>query len=133
MSDIEVHVDPMNIVFARVVKICTWIGLAVMISFGLIYLMGINPYLEIPSVAENWGKPVTQFWVETKGTEIKDYSWFLSHLNRMDSLSMIGISFLALAPLVSVIAMIPKAKRPYALLLLILVAELIFSIIRPFI
>ena len=77
------------------------------------------------------GKPAYKFWYEIKGNEVNNYSWFLSHHGKMDALSMIGIFILSLTPLVSVLLIIPYAKKIYRILLLILVFELIFSIIKP--
>ena len=39
------------------------------------------------------------FWKDVKGAEVNGYSRFLLNLNRIDSLSMVGISFLSLTPL----------------------------------
>ncbi|MBE0479140.1 hypothetical protein IBX65_08520 [Candidatus Aerophobetes bacterium] len=124
-------VDAMSIIFSRAIKIGTWIGLAVMILFGLLYLVGINSYLDISCVANHWEKPATLFWQEVKGVQINDYSWFLLNLSFMDSLSMIGIFLLALTPLISVLLMIPKAQGIYKVFLSILTAELAFCIIIP--
>jgi len=132
-KDIDVAVDPMNIIFARVMKVSTWIGLIIMILFGLLYLSGINPYLDILSAYKHWGKPVALFWREVKGVEVNGYGWYLSNLGMMDSLSMVGMSFLSLIPLVSVLFIIPRAKKIYIILLSILVLEFVFSIIRPII
>ena len=129
----KIHIDPMNIMFAKVIKICTLVSIVIMIFFGSLYLAGIKPYLDPSLVVEHWGKPVSRFWKETKGIEINDYSWFLAHVNCMDSLSMIGISLLCLTPLLGIIIIMPRARKVYALLFFILIAELIFSIIRPFI
>lgn len=129
----KVHVDSVNTAFSKVMKVCTLMGITVMIVFGLLYLTGINPYLDTSSVVNHWGKPATVFWEEAKGIRVNDYSWFLFHLTFMDSLSMVGIFLLALTPLISVIVMIPRSKKIYTILLLILTAEFIFSIIRPLI
>jgi len=129
----EEPVDSMGVTFSKVTRICTLVGLLIMILFGLLYLFGLNPYMDINSVAKHWGKPAYKFWYDIKGNDVNNYSWFLSHLSKMDSLSMIGIFFLSLTPLVSVLFIIPHAKKIYKILLLILAFELIFSIIKPII
>ena len=103
MSEKEIRIDPVSLVFAKVMKIGTWVGLTIMVVCGLLYLVGISPYLDISSMTNHWGEPAAEFWKNMKGTEVNDYSWFLSHLNSMDSLSMVGISFLALTPLISIV------------------------------
>lgn len=131
MSDGKTHVDPVYITFSTVMRVLTIIGIVVMMICGLLYLAGINPYLDTSLVANNWGKSATLFWKDVKGIKVNNYSWFLLHLRFMDSVSMIGVCLLALTPLISIVVMIPKSKRIYAILLSILVAEFIFSIIRP--
>ena len=129
----KIRIDPMNIMFAKVIKICTLVSIVIMIIFGVLYLAGINSYLDPSLAMKHWGKPVSQFWKETKGIEVNDYSWFLAHGKYMDSLSMMGISLLCLTPLFSIIIITLQARKVYALLFLILIVELIFSIIMPFI
>lgn len=133
MSKKEAHLDPMNVVFSKVMETCTLIGLTVTVICGFLYLIGINSYLDASSVANHWGKPAALFWKDAKGIKVNDYSWFLFHLNFMDSMSMIGICLLALTPLISVVVLIPKSKKIYVILLSLLTAEFIFSIIRPLI
>jgi len=129
----EVYVDPMNTSFAKIMEIFTLIGLLVMVVFGILYIIGINPYVDMPSVVNNWGLSATKFWEETEGIHVKGYI-FLKHLNTMDCLSMIGIAILSLAPLASVIgSLFHSKKKIYVILLLILIAEFIFAIIRPLI
>ena len=129
----KVTVDLMDRKFSTVIKVCTLFGLLIMVIFGLLYLFGLKPYVDIDSVVKYWGKPAYKFWYEIKGNEVNNYSWFLSHLGQMDSLSMVGIFFLTLTPLISVILIIPNAKKIFKILLLILVSELIFSVIKPFV
>ena len=129
----KIHIDPTDIAFAKAIKICTLVSIIIVIFFGLLYLAGINPFLDPSLATKHWGKPASQFWKVTKGSEINDYSWFLGHINFMDSLSMIGISLLSLTPLLCIIIITPRVRKVYALLFFILIAELIFSIIMPFI
>ena len=127
----QVQIDPMNTIFAKVMEIFTLIGLIVMIIFGLLYILGMSPYVDMSSVINHWGLPAGKFWEETKGIQVKGYV-FLKHLNTMDCLSMIGIAVLALAPLLSVLGALSRAKsKIYIVLLLILTGEFIFAIIRP--
>ena len=132
MSNKEVYIDPMNTTFARVMEIFTWIGLIVMVVFGLLYLFGLSSYVDMASVVNHWGDSASKFWEETKGIHISGYV-FLHHLNTMDCLSLIGISILALAPLFALVGALFRAKGIYIVLLLILIAEFIFAIIRPLI
>lgn len=132
MPEKEVYVDPMNTIFAKVMEIFTWVGLIVMVVFGLLYLFGLNSYVSMPSAISHWGEPASKFWEEVKGVRISGYS-FLTYLNTMDCLSMIGISILALAPLLSIIGALFRSKKIYTVLLLILTAEFIFAVIRPLI
>jgi hypothetical protein len=132
MAEKKIQIAKVNLIFARVIKVITLAGLAVMTLFGLLYLFGLNAYLNIYSVIEHWEKPVTQFWSAVKGTEVNDYSWFLFSLNKADSLSMLGVALLTFTPLIGILAIIPRTKKLFLFLLCILVVEFVFSILRPF-
>jgi len=104
-----------------------------MLLFGLMYLFGVNSYLGIFLAASYWNESSDQFWVKVKGSRVFDYSWFLSNLNTTDSLSMLGIVVLCLAPIIGMGISLFKAKGVYKVFLLIIFIELIFSIIKPLI
>jgi|Deesub1362A_J573_1020465.scaffolds.fasta_scaffold00378_4 hypothetical protein len=127
----EIEVDPMNITFAKVMEIFTIIGLIAMIIPAIGYFAGVSQFVDLQDAVKHWDKPAGKFWEETKQIEISGYAWFLDNLNYMDCLSILGIVVLALAPLLSLIATIPKSKGVYVLLLTILVVEFIIAILRP--
>ena len=129
----EVEVEPMNKVFARVMEIVTYIGLIVMIVPGLLSLTGQNVYVDPMHVVNNWDKSAEEFWRDAKGIEIHGYNWFMENLIYFDSLSLIGIAILACAPMVSTLASIPYAPRAYKAILAVLLVELLFAIVRPLI
>ncbi len=127
----EVEVDPMNTIFARVMEILTFMGLIVMIIPAIGYFVGINQFVELQDAVEYWDKPASKFWEDTKNIEISGYSWFIDNLTYMDCLSIIGVVLLAITPLASLIAAIPRTKGIYTILLVILVVEFIIAIVRP--
>jgi hypothetical protein len=43
----KIYVDPANLIFAKAMEIVTYIGIAVMIIFGLLYLAGISSFVDI--------------------------------------------------------------------------------------
>ncbi len=132
----QVHVDPANLVFAKAMEIVTYIGLAVMIVFGLLYLVGFAPFVKVEHAIAHWHLPVSRFWHEVAGIHISGYGWFLKNLTKMDCLSKLGICILALAPLVGILAAWPKVgatHRVLTLLFLILVVEYLFAIFKPII
>jgi hypothetical protein len=120
-----------SMTFARVMRICTYAGLIVLFSFGILYLSGINAQYDASLIMRNWDKPVSQFWLSMRGREAQGYAWFLSHIREMDSLAMTGIVVLSLTPLIALISIVGKVKGLYLILLLILVAEFLFSVFRP--
>jgi len=132
-SDNRVEIDEKNVLFARVMKICSLVGLVVMIVFGLLYIAGVSSYLDVSRAYLHWDKPVSLFWKEITGSEVSDYSWFLSTIGHMDSLSMLGIALLAVTPLIGILFIILRSSRIYVILLSILVVEFFYSIVRPFI
>ena len=127
----EVEVDPMNTTFARVMEIFTAIGLIAMILPAIGYFAGISQFVGLEEAVTHWDDPASKFWEETKQIEISGYSWFLSNLGHMDCLSILGIVVLAITPLVSLLASIPKSRGIYTILLVILVIEFIIAIVRP--
>ena len=132
----QVYVDPANLIFARTMEIVTYIGIAVMIIFGLLYLFGLPAYVEMKDAIAHWHHPVGTFWHNVVGIHISGYNWFLKNLTCMDCLSMIGICILALAPFVAILAAWPKVgatHRVLTLLFLILVVEYLFAILKPII
>ncbi len=131
----EVRIDPLNLSFARVMELATYAGLAIMVIFGILYLVGISGFVDMKQAVANWNLPVTEFWKEVKGVEIHGYSWFLSHLTKMDSLSMLGICLLSLAPLLGLVAALLRAggQKAYVIFFLIMIVEFVFAILKPII
>jgi len=129
----EVEVEPMNKVFARVMEVMTLIGLIVMIVPGLISLTGENVYVDPIKTVQNWDKPAEEFWTDVKGIRIHGYDWFLTNLEYFDCISLVGVVILALTPIVSILATIPKAPRIYKLILTVVLVEMLFAIVRPLI
>ena len=127
----KVDVEAMNIHFAKVMEIITYIGLAIMVVPGLMYLAGVNPFVDPMKAIENWDKSAVEFWKSTKGINIHGYSWFLNNLGNMDCISVVGVAILSLAPFFSVIASTISADKKYKILLLIVIIEFIIAIIRP--
>jgi len=132
--DKNIQVGSMNISFAKSMEVVTWIGIIVMVVFGILYLIGISSFIDIKDAINHWNLSTVEFWKQTKGIEISGYGWFLNNLSAMDCLSMLGICILSFAPLIAIIAVIPKtSQRVYVILFLILAIEFLFAIIRPLI
>lgn len=129
----DVKVDPINIVFARVIEILTYIGIVLMIVPGVIYVISGSGLVDVKEVVANWDKSVKDFWIDTKKMEIRGYNWFLTNLHYFDCLSIVGVVILALAPLIAIIASITKADFKYKIMLSIVIIEFIIAIVRPLI
>ena len=78
----QVHVDPANLVFAKAMEIVTYIGIAVMIVFGLLYLFGLSSFVDMKAAIAHWHLPVGKFWHEVAGIHISGYDWFLKNLTK---------------------------------------------------
>ncbi|RMF99866.1 MAG: hypothetical protein D6726_12280 [Nitrospirae bacterium] len=133
MSENKIHVEPINISFAKSMEVVTWIGIAGMLIFGVLYLTGISSFVDMKVAISNWHEPVTEFWQATKGIEVAGYGWFLSNLGAMDCLSMIGIAVLAISPLAAMIVALGKSDKAYKIFFLILILEFLFAIVKPLI
>jgi len=129
----DVKVDPINIVFARVIEILTYIGIVLMIVPGVIYVISGSGLVDVKEAVANWDKSVKDFWIDTKKMEIRGYNWFLTNLHYFDCLSIVGVVILALAPLIAIIASITKADFKYKIMLSIVIIEFIIAIVRPLI
>ena len=128
----KVQIDPVNEAFAKATEIFTYLGIAVMIVFGLLYLVGLPGFVDMRQAVAHWQLSVDEFWRQIKGTPLYGYSWFLSHLNKMDCLSMIGIAILSFVPVFGFLAAIPKSRsKAYTIFFLILVAGFVFAVIQP--
>lgn len=81
-----------------------------------------------------WGMPACQFWEEGKGVQTGGYTWFLTRFEYTDCLAIFGVAILASAPLLSVLATIPRCSHKiYVCLMIVISLELTFSVLRPLI
>lgn len=129
----EAKIDPMNVAFGRAMEVFTYIGLVLMVVPGVIYIITGTGYIDVERVIANWDKSTDEFWNEIKGVEVRGYSWFMNNLSSFDCLSIVGIVILAVAPLVSIIAAIPKSNLKYRVILAVVIIEFMFAIVRPLI
>ncbi|WP_456371472.1 hypothetical protein [Thermodesulfatator atlanticus] len=132
----EIKIDPANIIFAKAMEVTTYIGILIMLIFGLLYLFNINSFVPMKDAVAFWNHPVSVFWHYTCNIRVHGYGWFLNNLSCMDCISMVGISILALAPFVGIVASWPKVgatHRILTLLYFVLVAEYLFAIFKPII
>jgi hypothetical protein len=128
----DLMTDPMNERFARIMSTLALVGLSVMIVFGILCILNLNSYITRDIAATHWGVPASQFWKEGKGIETGGYAWFLTRFEYTDCLAILGVAILASAPLLSVLATIPRCSRKiYAYLMIVICLELTFSVVRP--
>jgi hypothetical protein len=125
------HDERMNRRYAVSLRLGTWIGLFILLLFGSLYLAGVHPAYDVPKVLQYWDRPSTVFWEAVRGEYREGYGWFLQSLPAMDSLSMMGILLLAATPLVALIFIILRARGAYLFFIAILIAEYLYSILRP--
>ena len=129
----DFQVDPMGIAYAKAMEILTYVGLAMMLIPGVLYLFGISPFADVNTVALHWGEPASMFWKNIHDMEVHGYSWFLHYITNMDMLCIAGVAVLAMVPLFSLIASALKAKGPYKPLMILLILEFAFAIVKPLI
>jgi hypothetical protein len=130
---LDTEIDPLNRSFAAVMETGTYIGLALMLLFGLLYLAGVNPAVPGPACAANWHLPSDAYWEQATGVTPHGYGWFLGDLAKMDNLTVFGVVILALAPVLSVLAAVRHAEHICRYLLILLLIEFGFAIFRPLI
>lgn len=126
----EVRVDPMALIFAKIMTIFTIVGIVLMVVPSILYFMGQNQYISLQMASKYWHEPTAEFWKHVKGITVHGYDWIFSNLEYTDCQSMIGVLLLMLTPLLSMIAAIPKAtQKVYKILLFIAAVEFAISII----
>jgi len=127
----DVKLDGMSQTFIRVMEFLTVIGLVVMIIPAIGYFAGIRQFVDVKETVRHWDKPASKFWEETRQINVDGYSWLRDNITYTDCLSILGIIVLMLAPLLSIIAAIPKSEGIYALLFLVLAIEFLIAVLRP--
>ncbi len=126
----KIRIDPMNKAFARTMEILTYIGLIMMLIPGIAYIFGNGGLISVEQAIMNWGKPASEFWTAV-GVDPDGYSWFLDNLTYLDCLSILGIVFLAISPIVATISSLLRADTKYRIILTVVVIELVIAILRP--
>lgn len=119
--------------FSTAIKICTIIGLILMIISGSLYFLGVNPFLHLEYVFNHWDKSSHDFWNELSSRNANPHDWFLLNISKTDSLSIIGIIILTISPLTALISILNKVNKIYLFMTIILIIQLVFSIFKPFI
>lgn len=123
--------DPMNERFARVMTVFGWIGITIVGICGILYIFNLDPFITRAAAIANWGDPSSQFW-QNAGVQTGSYTWLFDNLRYTDCLTMCGIAILALAPLLSVLATVPRcAHKTYSFLMIVVSIELVFAITKP--
>jgi hypothetical protein len=130
---LDIKIDFVNRIFGDVMRTVCNIGLAVILLSAALYFAGINPNDNLNVEVMKWNEPATAFWKDVKGISVNGYSWFLSTFTDPESDVVIGISLLALTPLLGFLFAIPRTKGALRLLLLVITIEFLYTIIRPLI
>lgn len=130
----NIHTDPMNERFAKVMMILSRVGLGIMVICGFLWLLNFDPYVTRNVALSYCGDPASLFWKEGAGIHIGGYAWFLTKLKYTDCLAILGVTILASTPLLSMLATIPRCSRKiYAFFFAVIVLELAFAVVRPLI
>ncbi len=131
-SEVRIEVEPANVMFAKTMKIATLVALAIMIGSGIAYLTGTHDMVGVDAAVEHWDQAAPDFWADTAASDVGGYSWFDTHLTTADGVSVLGVALLALVPLISILAWLPRANRTYRVITGVLVIEFVVAIAQPF-
>lgn len=127
----DVRIDKASLRFVKAMEIFTNIGLVIMVVSGIWYFAGLSQCADPQAVVRNWHLPASEFWSETQHIDANGYSWFLGDLDCAANVSVLGISILLLAPLVSILAVLPLSGGIYVVFYFVLIVEFVFAVIRP--
>lgn len=134
MPENNLQTDPMNERFASVMVIVARVGLVAMAICGFFWLFNMDSYVSRNVALAYCGDPAAMFWKDGVGANIGGYSWFLTKLKYTDCLTIFGVTLLASAPLISMLATIPRCpKKIYMVFMAAIVIELAFAVVRPLI
>ncbi|AEA46423.1 hypothetical protein [Archaeoglobus veneficus] len=129
----EINIDPVNKIFAEVMRIMCNVGLAIILFSAALYFTGVNPSDNLNMEVMKWSEPATKFWKDVKGIGVHGYTWFLSSFTDPENGVVIGTSILALTPLIGFVLTIPRTKGTLRLLFIVITIEFLYAIIRPLI
>ena len=124
--------DPRNERFASVMVILARVGLITMAICGFLWFFNFDPLMSRNIALANCSDSASLFWKAGAAIHTGGYAWFLTRLNYTDFLTIFGVSVLASAPLVSMLATIPRCSRKvYLVFMIAIVLELTFAVVRP--
>ncbi len=132
-EEYKIQNPEMNIAFANTMNIAFYVSLIVLLGAGFAYLLGFHQFTDPVHVAKYWGQSASYFWLHEKGIAPNGYGYFLNHIHYMDCLSIFGIACVAMVPFISLISAFFKADGAYKLIILLLMAEFLFAIFKPYI
>ncbi|WP_202319162.1 hypothetical protein [Archaeoglobus neptunius] len=129
MGNVEVSVDRMSLLFARVMTIFMIAGIILMVVPSAVYFAGEDQYIPLEKAYRHWNRTTDQFWIHVKGIQVHGYGWIFRNLEYSDCQSMVGVFLLMLTPLISMVAAIFRAPKVFRLLFGIAAVEFVISII----
>lgn len=134
MAATKIPADQMNERFAKVMIILSRIGLITIAICGVLWLFNFDPYVTRSIAIADVGDTASQFWSVGAGAHIGGYAWFLTKLKFTDCLTIFAVAVLAAAPLISMVATIPRCSRKvYMCFMAAIALELTFAMLRPLI
>lgn len=93
-SDNGVKTDLEQIIYANLLTLGVWLGLALLCLTYFIYIVGIlSPHVDVAAVIENWDQDVGKYMETTKSPH--GWDW-IGLLDKADFLNFIGFVLLAM-------------------------------------
>jgi hypothetical protein len=126
-----IEVEDINLIFSRIVMVITYIGLVVILISSILYMLDINPYVNPDRVVETWHLPAKKFWKQNVGHELSGF--YFDKIEYSDMMVISGITILAMAPILGLIAIFFRTRGFVRILCLIAILEFLFAIVRPLI
>ncbi len=101
----KVETPPEQIIYAKILKYGSLVGIAIMLLTFIVYLTGVlPPYVPIDKLPEYWNMSAPEFL--EKANMPAGWGW-INLLNHGDILNFIGIAFLAGLTIICYLAIIP--------------------------
>ncbi|WP_456433040.1 hypothetical protein [Thermosulfuriphilus sp.] len=103
--NMKIEVPPEQIIYAKILKYGSFVGIALMLITFIIYIAGfLPPYVPIDKLPQYWNMSAYEFL--EKANMPSGWGW-INLLNHGDILNFLGIAFLAGLTIICYLAIVP--------------------------
>jgi len=129
MSNEKTKASEEQLIYANILNVGMWLGLAVLTVTFLMYMFGVLPnFIPIEDLPKYWGMKASKFMHELHAPS--GWGW-VAYVGKGDYLNFVGIAMLAGLTILCYLALIPTLARkkdmPYLIIAIVEVAVLVLA------